>query len=120
MIAQSIASRDPEKAGTWLSEQTQGPELDPARSSYAHTVAQRDPESAMTWAKTITDEGTRTATVGAVYQQWRQKDPAAADAALPESGLSAEAVERLLEQIDAAGQGTAEGAAIGGAIDIDN
>ena len=116
MIAQSIASRDPEKAETWLSEQTQGPQLDPARSSYAQTVAQRDPESAMTWAKTITDENSRTATVSAVYQQWHQKDPQAADAALPESGLSAEAVERLLKQIDAAAQGGLEGAPTGGFI----
>ncbi len=83
-----------------MSEQPQGPELDKARSSYANTVAQRDPESAMTWAKTITDENSRTSTVSSVYRQWHKKDAAAADAALPESGLSAESVEKLLKEID--------------------
>ncbi|MEZ5328720.1 MAG: hypothetical protein R3F19_27050 [Verrucomicrobiales bacterium] len=116
MITQSIASRDPAKAEAWLNEQPQGPELDPAKNSYALTVVQRDPESAMALAKTIMDENSRTATVSQVYKQWYQKDAAAADAALPESGLSAEAVELLLQEIDAAGQGGAKGAAIGGFI----
>ncbi|MGK0185284.1 MAG: hypothetical protein ACI9R3_001060 [Verrucomicrobiales bacterium] len=100
LIAQSIATRDPEKAATWMSEQPQGPELDKARTSYANTVAQRDPESAMTWAKTITDENSRTSTVSSVYRQWHKKDAVAADASLPESGLSAESVEQLLKEID--------------------
>ncbi|MCB1094438.1 MAG: hypothetical protein KDN22_02565 [Verrucomicrobiae bacterium] len=116
MITQSIASRDPAKAEAWINDQPQGPELDPAKNSYALTVAQRDPESAMALAKTITDENSRTETVGQVYKQWYQKDAAAADAALPESGLSAEAVELLLQEIDAAGQGSVKGAAIGGFI----
>lgn len=119
MIAQSLASRDPEKAATWLAEQPQGPELDNARTSFAHTVAQRDPETAMTWAKTITDDNKRTSAIKTVYKQWRQKDSTAADAALPESGLSAEAVEQLLQEIDTESTGTLEGAAIGGAVGSD-
>lgn len=99
-IASALAMRDPKQAGEWLQQQPQGAELDQARNVFASSVAQQDPDSAMAWAKAITDSEMRTQAVTSVFMQWRRSDPAAAEAALPESGLSPEHVERLLQQID--------------------
>ena len=100
-IAASWASRDLDGAEEWVRAQPQGPELDRARSSLATTSAARDPETAMKWAREILDASMRTSAISTVYMQWRQSDADAADAALPDSGLSPEDVEKLLEQIDA-------------------
>jgi hypothetical protein len=105
-IVSSLASQDATKAEAWLNNQTQGPELDRARSSFAQTVARNEPEKAMRWATTITNESQRESAVSSTYMQWRKKDEDAANAALPESGLSPEAVQRLLDQVDAQTPGT--------------
>ncbi len=99
MAVSSWASTDPNAAGKWLGEQPQTPELDGARSNFASTVAGRDPESAMEWAKTITDEGSRTAAVENVYRTWAKKDQNAASTALNDAGLSQENTERIRKSI---------------------
>ena len=117
-IAMAWANRDLNAAEEWVRAQPQGPELDHARSGLANSAIARDPEKGMQWAKEITDEGMRKSAISNVYMQWRQRDPEAADAALPESGLSPEDVEALLNQIDSKTQGGISGAAIGGAAGI--
>ena len=89
------ANMDARAAGTWLSQQPQGPELDLARSSYASAIAPRDPAAAFDWARSITTDQQRTESVTTVYQQWHLKDPAAADAALTASGLPVPQVEQI-------------------------
>lgn len=89
------AWRDPRGAGEWLTKQTQGPELDAARRTFASVVSQRDPAAAMDWAKSVTDDEQRTSSVRQVYSQWKSKDSKAANAALDAAGLSAEQIEKI-------------------------
>ena len=91
------AGQDPRAAGEWLTKQSQGPELDGARRTFATIVAQRDPAAAMDWARSVQDENQRGESVGQVYQMWRGKDAKAAEAALAGSGLSAEKLKAIRE-----------------------
>ncbi len=84
-------------AGAWLGEQPQGPELDNARATFARIASGKDPESAMEWAKTVSQEEARSKAVGQVYQTWKKKDEAAANAALERAGLNTEQLQRLRE-----------------------
>ncbi|MEO8352490.1 MAG: hypothetical protein ABI680_12210, partial [Chthoniobacteraceae bacterium] len=96
-IAGQWGAQDPKAAGEWLMNQPQGPELDGARRSFARVVAQRDPAAAFDWARSVQDEAQRVESVGEVYQMWRQKDAAAADAALGSSGLPPAQVQQFRE-----------------------
>jgi hypothetical protein len=84
-------------AGEWLARQSQGPELDDARGTYARTASRRDPAAAMDWAMSITAEAQRASSVVQVYNAWKKKDAAAADAALNASGLSQEQIQKARE-----------------------
>ena len=98
-VYQQIVSQwvhaDANKAGAWLGQQPQTPDLDGARFSFATQVAARDPESAMAWANTVTEENQRTMAVEQVYNTWKKKDEPAASAALQSSGLSPERIESI-------------------------
>lgn len=96
-VASQWAQQDARAAGAWLTKQPQGPELDSARRSFARVVAQRDPAAAFDWARSVQDAKQRTESIGQVYQTWRGKDAAAADAALGSSGLPPEQVQKLRE-----------------------
>jgi hypothetical protein len=93
-IVSSWSPYDVVGAGKWLSQQSQGPELDKARGTYAGNVAYRDPVAAMDWAKSITAPEQRAASVAQVYNTWKKKDSAAAEAALKASGLSDEQIQK--------------------------
>lgn len=98
-VYQQIVSQwvhaDANKAGAWLGQQPQTPDLDGARFSFATQVAGRDPESAMAWANTVTEENQRTLAVEQVYKTWKQKDEPAASAALQSSGLSQDRIDAI-------------------------
>ena len=96
-VVMQWANQDARAAGEWLQKQPQGPELDNARMSYARSIAQRDPAAAMDWARSVQNEKQRPDSIGTVYQMWRGKDPAGAEAALNASGLSAEQVKAIRE-----------------------
>jgi len=81
------AYMDTNAAGTWLSEQPQGPQLDSARQSFVNAASQKDPQTAMEWATTITSPELKLNATITAYQAWQKKDPAAADQALGKSGL---------------------------------
>ena len=89
------AWRDPRGAGEWMTKQSQGPELDSARRTFASVVAQKDPSAAMDWAKSVTDDEQRANSVQQVYNAWKKKDGTAADAALDGSGLTPERIEKI-------------------------
>jgi hypothetical protein len=94
-IAGQWALSDTRAAGEWLTKQSQGPELDNARKTYANIVAGKDPAAAMDWAKSVTDPKLRAQSVGQIYQTWKGRDAAAADAALDASGLGEEAIQTV-------------------------
>ncbi len=89
------AWQDSKAAGEWLSKQPQGPELDDARRTYAMAVSQKDPSAAMDWAKSVQNPEQRSQSVEQIYQQWRGKDLAAANAALDATDLPAEKIKEL-------------------------
>ncbi len=89
------ANLDTNAAGTWLREQPPGPHLDAAKQTFVQTAAQKDPESALAWAGTITNPETREASTQTAYTLWKKKDPAAAEQALNNSGLSEEQLARI-------------------------
>jgi hypothetical protein len=94
-VAMQWAGQDARAAGEWLTKQPQGPELDSARSTYAMIVSQRDPAAAMDWARSVQDQDQRFQAVGQVYQTWRAKDAAAANAALAASGLPPDKLKEI-------------------------
>ena len=94
-VAMQWAGQDPRAAGEWLTKQPQGPELDSARSTYAMIVSQRDPAAAMDWARSVQDQDQRLQSIAQIYQVWRAKDAAAANAALAASGLTADKLKEI-------------------------
>ena len=96
-VAMQWAAQDMRAAGEWLTKQPQGPELDRARVTYAAAIEQRDPAAAMDWARSVQDETQRADSVGSIYQSWRTKDPAAANAALAAAGLSPDQMKQIRE-----------------------
>lgn len=86
-VVSQWARMDANAAGTWLKEQPQGPQLDEARQSFVNATCQKDPGNAMAWAATITNPDLRFRATKTAYQAWQQKDPAAADQGLANSGL---------------------------------
>jgi hypothetical protein len=96
-VAGQWAVQDARAAGEWLMKQPQGPELDGARRSYAVSVASKDPAGAMDWAKSVQAPEQREQAVGQIFQVWRSRDAAAAEAALESAGLPAEKVQKLKE-----------------------
>ncbi len=97
MVASQWAYMDARAAGDWLTKQPQGPELDGARTSYARVIMQRDPAAALDWARSVQDEQKRTESVTSVYQLWRVKDAAAAEAALTAAGLPPALLKQIRE-----------------------
>jgi hypothetical protein len=95
-VAGRWAYSDAKAAGEWLTKQPQGPELDGARRSYAATVAQKDPAGAMAWSTSVQDADQRAQSVTQTYFTWRQRDAAAADAGLKNSGLPADKIQEIL------------------------
>ena len=91
------AHHDPEQASTYLTEMPSSPERDYAIQGFASTLVKEDPASAIAWASAVGDLRMRDAALTWVGMAYLENDPAAATAWLPNSGLSAEMVERLLQ-----------------------
>lgn len=72
------AQDDDQAAGKWLSAAPDGPAKTAAVSSYAGTLAEHDPQNAVKWALTLPDGSQRTETLESIYQNWPEKDAAAA------------------------------------------
>lgn len=68
------APQDPQAAGDWMNT-LQGDARDSAISAYSANLAPRDPGTALGWAQSIANPEIRTATVEALVQQWRERDP---------------------------------------------
>ncbi|MFN0126585.1 MAG: hypothetical protein ACKV19_07870 [Verrucomicrobiales bacterium] len=92
-VIASWAALDTNAAGTWLSEQPQGPHLDDARLSFVGIAAQKDPESAMAWAGTIENPDKRVVATVQAFQAWQKTDAAAAETALTAADLTPEQMQ---------------------------
>jgi hypothetical protein len=77
-------------AADWLGQQSHGPEMDAAKSTFAVQAMLRAPDAAMAWASTITNAEKRTRLLQDVHRVWRNQDPEKAQAWLVGSKLSAE------------------------------
>ncbi len=87
--------KDADSAAEWINTQEGGPGKDLAVYSYAKEVVRDNPESAVEWASTIEGDELRTKSLVEVGQRWMRDDADAAKAWLPDSGLPAEAVEKI-------------------------
>lgn len=94
-VVSSWAATNPDAAAEWLASQGDGPELDQARSSLAYTLGEKKPAAAMANVKSITDPELRFSAAGTVYRKWQATDPAAANQALDNAGLTAEQVQQI-------------------------
>lgn len=90
------ANQDPQAAGNWMNT-LEGPGKDSAISAYAAHLAPRDPGTALGWAQSIANPEIRTATVEALVQQWRERDPTRATDWINSSQLPDEEKARLLK-----------------------
>jgi hypothetical protein len=88
---------DPEKASTYLAGMPSSPERDYAIQGFASTLVKDDPAAAIAWVDAIGDLRMRDSALTWVGMAYLENDPAAATAWLPESGLSQEMVERVLD-----------------------
>lgn len=89
------AQNDPQAAGQWVGR-LGGGARDQAASIYSTVVAQRDPAAAMTWALSISDPSLRDLSIQQVASQWKERDPAAANAWIQNSSLGEAEKTRLL------------------------
>jgi len=94
-IAYEWGRRDPRAAGEWLMKQPQGPELDGARQTYAYAVVKKDPVIAMEWANSVQGETQRPRAVEQIFQEWRVKDAAAAEAGLAATRLAPDIIQKI-------------------------
>ncbi len=65
-IVRTLAKRDINLVGHWLSEQPDSADLDDIRASYAKSVDHIDPQAARAWAETISNEQLRESVLQAV------------------------------------------------------
>lgn len=89
------SQKDVTGASKWLDTQPLGPQSDTARMTFARQVAPGEPDRALIWAATVSDETMRENTINHIYQNWLQRDPAAANAFLKQSGWPADRITRL-------------------------
>lgn len=97
-ITQRWLRRDPNIAGEWLSQFEPGEQSDPARAAFSQGIAGIDPASAVSWAETITNQQMREGSLVNIYKNWRMRDPAAAETAVRNSGLSEQQIEQAMQQ----------------------
>jgi hypothetical protein len=90
------ASKDPKAASQYLVDLPASPERDSAITGFVGRVAWEDPTAAIAWAGEITSAGARESTLIQAGQAYFRRQPEEATAWLPESGLSPEAVNKVL------------------------
>lgn len=88
---------DPTAAGTYLTTMDESPARDAAVSSFAQSYDREDPSVAAEWAGSIGDENLRTQTLESVARSWVRTNADEAKAWLPNSGLSPEAQQKVIE-----------------------
>ena len=89
-------SQDPAAALTFVNGQQPGEVRDSAASAYIMSNSKSAPADLVTLATTITDEGSRTRSVGVATMRWLQEDPAAAKTYVQSSdAFSADQKERV-------------------------
>jgi hypothetical protein len=89
---------DPTAAGTYLTTMDESPARDAAVSSFAQSYDREDPSVAAEWARSIGDENLRTQTLESVARSWVRSNADEAKAWLPNSGLTPEAQQRVVEE----------------------
>ena len=89
---------DPTAAGTYLTTMEESPARDAAVSSFAQSYDREDPAIAAEWAGSIGDETLRTQTLESVAQSWVRSNADQAKAWLPNSGLTPESQQRVIEE----------------------
>jgi len=94
-VVGSWGAMHPDAAATWLAEQGDGPELDQARSSLAHSLGDKNPAAAMDSVRAITDDNLRFTTAMMLYRKCQTTDAAAADKGLDNAGLTAEQIQQI-------------------------
>lgn len=89
---------DPTAAGNYLTTMNESPARDAAVSSFARTLDREDPALAAEWASSIGNEETRSQTLESVARSWIRTNADEAKSWLPDSGLSQEAQQRVIEE----------------------
>lgn len=87
-----------ETAGAWLGRQPPDPLFESAHREYAITLGRVDPSAGMKWADHIQSAEERERAKHKIYNIWRTKDRAAADAALEQSGLPEEKIREIRDK----------------------
>lgn len=85
---------DPASASAYLTEMPDGAAKDQAVGAFSQAAATEAPGASAAWAATITDATLREQSLVAVARTWLRRDAEAAEAWLPQSGLSAESARR--------------------------
>lgn len=87
---------DPASAGAYLTEMPEGAAKDQAVGAFSQAAATEDPGTSAAWAATISDATLREESLVAVARTWMRRDAEAARAWLPQSGLSEEALAKVV------------------------
>lgn len=88
---------DPTAAGNYLTTMNESPARDAAVSSFARNFDREDPAIAAEWAASIGNEEMRTETLESVARSWVRSNADEAKAWLPDSGLSQESQQKVIE-----------------------
>ncbi len=96
---------DPTAAGNYLTSMDQSPARDTAVSSFAQAYDREDPALAAEWAGSIANEEMRNDTMQSVARSWLRRDADAAKAWLPNSGLTQEAQQKVIQDASRGGRG---------------
>lgn len=91
----SFNRKQPERAREWLAAHEPTRALQGIYAEYLLNVAQKDPDRALALATSATDAEIRERMLTAVGRGWMQANPEAAQAWLPESGLSPAQIEKI-------------------------
>lgn len=94
---------DPTAAGNYLTTMNESPARDTAVSSFARTFDREDPAIAAEWAASIGNEEMRTETLESVARSWVRSNADEAKAWLPNSGLSQESQQKVIEDASRGG-----------------
>ena len=93
----SFGRKKPDEARNWLQARKPDRVLQGIYGRHLTNVARQDAESALALAEKATDAAVRERMLVAVGKGWIQTDPAAAEAWMQRSGLSAESQRRIRE-----------------------
>lgn len=94
---------DPTAAGEYLAGMSPSAGRDVAISSFAREYDREDPQTAVQWVGSIANEELRMETLESVARSWARSNQEEAQNWLPNSGLSAEAQQRVLQEASRGG-----------------